>query len=249
MNYREILIFNISGEYGHFRKFNTTTSPLTYSIPPRTAIIGIIGAILGIEREEDNNKFKPDVIPLQEQFGKSNAEIAIQIINPIKKKNVCFNLIDTKHSFFNIKNRTQIEFELLQDVEYRIFFSFSQKDIFETVTERIKNKNHHFTPYLGLSQFTASIEFVDVVNAEIKKKDEFAEFVSVINLSKVKESDNVKFDYDYSHYTANIMPVEMDRERNVLEYSEILFEKNGKIITGKFDEYFDTGNYGNIVFL
>ena len=48
MNSKELLIFDIRGEYGHFRKYNTTTSPLTYSIPTRTAIAGILGAILAI---------------------------------------------------------------------------------------------------------------------------------------------------------------------------------------------------------
>ena len=51
MNYKGILIFDISSEFGHFRKYNTTTSPLSYSIPTRTAVAGILGAILGMERE------------------------------------------------------------------------------------------------------------------------------------------------------------------------------------------------------
>ena len=67
MNYKEILIFDISSEYGHFRKFNTTTSPLTYSIPTRTAVVGIIGAILGLEREISEGKFKEGTEPIQGQ--------------------------------------------------------------------------------------------------------------------------------------------------------------------------------------
>ena len=110
-----LLVFEISGEYGHFRKFNTTSSPLTYAIPTRTALIGILGAILGIEREKSSGVFPEGKKPLIEQFARTESRFAVQILNPIKKVNIGFNLLDTgksHSSFFNIKNRTQIEFEL-----------------------------------------------------------------------------------------------------------------------------------------
>ncbi|MEW6070945.1 MAG: CRISPR-associated protein Cas5, partial [Candidatus Thermoplasmatota archaeon] len=44
----EPLVFTIKGQFAHWRKWFTTTSPLTYSFPPRTAVIGLIGAILGV---------------------------------------------------------------------------------------------------------------------------------------------------------------------------------------------------------
>ena len=47
---KKVLVFDIWSEYGHFKKPYTTTSPLTFSIPSRTALTGIIGAILGIEK-------------------------------------------------------------------------------------------------------------------------------------------------------------------------------------------------------
>ncbi len=92
MNSKEVLIFDISSEYGHFRKYNTTTSPLTYSIPTRTAIAGILGAILGMEREIAEGIFPDGAIPVQEFFSKMNSDIAVQIINQVKKENVAVNL-------------------------------------------------------------------------------------------------------------------------------------------------------------
>ena len=129
MNYREILIFDISSEYGHFRKYNTTTSPLTYSIPTRTAIAGILGAILGMEREIADGVYPDGAVPVQEFFSKANCDIAIQILNPVKKENVAVNLINTKISFYDLSKakRTQIEFELVKDVKYRIFFTLTMK--------------------------------------------------------------------------------------------------------------------------
>ena len=44
------LVFDIKGDYGHFKKYYTTSSPLTFSIPPRTTVSGMIGALIGRSR-------------------------------------------------------------------------------------------------------------------------------------------------------------------------------------------------------
>ncbi len=254
MNSKEVLIFDISSEYGHFRKYNTTTSPLTYSIPTRTAIAGILGAIAGIEREVADGVYPEGVIPVQELFSKKNTDIAVQIINPVKKENVAVNLVNTKVSFYNLTKagRTQIEFELLRDLKYRIFFAMdNNKVMFDELTERIKNKRHHFSPYLGLAQFTATVDYVDTKDAVLteNKNNEIIEIITAVNLSLLNEKEKpVEFDYS-AMYSANNMPIEMNRVREVQEYSEVLIEKNGKSIKAKPDFYYYIEDYGNVLFL
>lgn len=255
MNFKEILIFDISSEFGHFRKYNTTTSPLSYSIPTRTAVAGILGAILGMEREVADGIYPEGTIPVQEFFSKANSDIAIQILksNPIKKEYVAINLINTKKSFYDLTRagRTQIEFELVKNVKYRIFFALKNNQlVFNKLTERIKIRKHHFSPYLGLSQFTATIDFVDVKKAEIQKnKDEsFIEILTAVNLSKTIGEKPVEFDYS-AMYSANNMPIEMNRNREICEFSEVLIEKNGLPVKTKVKDYYKIENYGNILFL
>lgn len=253
MNSKKVLIFDISSEYGHFRKYNTTTSPLTYSIPTRTAIAGILGAILGIEREISDGVYPDGIVPVNELFSKQNADIAVQILNTVKKENVAINLINTKTSFYNLTKagHTQIGFELLKNPKFRIFFGMNDKrDVFDELNERIKNKKHHFSPYLGLAQFTANIDFVSVSDAFLNNNPnkDWIEIITAINLSLIKDENPVNFDYS-AMYSANNMPVEMNRVREVLEYSEILIEKNGKPIMAKPDYYYYVENYGNIMFL
>ena len=45
-----VLCFELFGDYAQFRKFFANMSPLSFSIPPRTVLTGIIGAILGIAK-------------------------------------------------------------------------------------------------------------------------------------------------------------------------------------------------------
>ncbi len=85
----KILKFKIWGDYAHFKKFYTTTSPLTFEFPPPPTIIGIISAIIGLDKNEYLEHFQnPD------EF-----KIALSIQNPIKKVRWTQNLIDTKHHF------------------------------------------------------------------------------------------------------------------------------------------------------
>ena len=253
MDYKEILIFDISSEFGHFRKYNTTTSPLSYSIPTRTAVAGILGAILGMEREVADGVYPVGAIPVQEFFSKVNSDIAVQILNPVKKENVAMNLINTKTSFYDLTRagRTQIEFELVKNVKYRIFFALNNNQLmFNELADRIKTKNHHFSPYLGLAQCTATVDFVDIKQAEpMENRDEsYINFITAVNLSKTIGEQPVEFDYS-AMYSANNMPIEMNRNREVQEFSEVLIEKNGLPVKAKVRDYYKVENYGNILFL
>jgi CRISPR-associated protein Cas5h len=253
MHSDKLLVFDLGSEYGHFRKFNTTTSPLTYSIPTRPAITGLLGAILGIERELSPGKFRDGVIPVSEVFRKANAGIGIQILNPVKKVNIAFNLLDTEKaasSFFNIKQRTQIEFELLKDPSFRLFVRLEDEIVFNELVERIKENRTHFTPYLGLSQFTATVEFKRVTGVKLLTVNDFEEVVTAVNLSNTDQDDPIQFNHSIDFkYTSDTMPIEMLKDRIVTEYSEVIVETNGKKIKVRSDKIYQTEDFGNILFL
>jgi CRISPR-associated protein Cas5h len=241
MNYNKILIFDTSSEYGHFRKFNTTTSPLTYSIPPRTAITGLLGAIIGLDR-----------FSFYEVFSKQNANISVQVLNPVKKVNMAFNLLDTKKSFFDITNCTQIEFELLKDPKFRLFINISTEEIFNKLYDNLFNNKHHFSPYLGLSQFTAKVEFIDLTEGKEEKSEDFVDLITALNLKHCIGQDPIKFDYE-AKYSSNVMAVYMkldeQKDRIVTDYSDILIELDGRPIKAKVDNFISINKYGNIKYL
>ena len=249
----KLLVFDIASEYGHFRKFNTTTSPLTYSIPTRPAIAGVLGAVLGIEREVSSGKFREGVMPVAEVFSKDNASIAVQLINPVKKVNIAFNLLDTEKtasSFFNIKQRTQIEFELLKNPCFRIFVNLKDEILFKDLITRLRENDTHFSPYLGLSQFTATIQFKGISNFHRSNATDFQEVITAVNLTNTNQDDPVQFNHSIDFkYTSDTMPVVMLRDRLVTEYSEVIVETNGKTIQVKSQEIYQTEGFGNILFL
>ena len=68
-----ILVFDLWSSYAHFKKPYTTTSPLTYSIPTRTSLAGILGALIGVDKDE-----------YMDVFNQKNSKLAISIKRPIK---------------------------------------------------------------------------------------------------------------------------------------------------------------------
>lgn len=251
MKSENVLIFEIESEYGHFRKFNTTSSPLSYSIPPRPAVIGIIGAILGIERETAPGRYNSGSAVLAELFSTDRLDVAVQILNPVNKVNIAFNLLDTEKSassYFNIKQRTQVEYELLKKPRYRIYLAFREIELQEKLWERIKNNRTHFTPYLGLSQFTATLNGVDLKNVSRISNNEYINVHSAVNTKKT----GYEFDFDYSgefKYTSDTMPVALSKDRIVQDYTEVIVESSGKPIRLKSDHVYEVSEYGNIIFL
>lgn len=255
MNCEKAIIFEIYGEYGHFRKFNTTTSPLTYSIPTPSAIYGVLGAVLGIEREDYHNKVAKKNNHLRRVFSAENASIAIRPISPIKKVNIGFNLLITGKSsktFFNISQngRSQIEYELLKDPKFRIYLCWNHT-LRNDLKERLENKNFHFNPYLGISQMTANIDYIgEKVLNEITKKD-YVEFCTAINLSEIDSENPIDTDYIKDRvFQLETFPLVMDVDRSISCYGEVLTEMNGysvKAITNS--KSFSIKNEGNVQFL
>lgn len=247
------LIFDVSGEYGHFRKFNTTTSPLTYSIPTPSAIFGILGAILGIEREDSNNKIREGEEHLREIFSAENAAVAIKPLSEIKKVNIGFNLLDTGsyQTFFNITNRTQIEYEILKDPNFRIYLNWEHPLKME-LGERLKNKRFHFNPYLGISQMTASIDYIDEKKLTILSEKDYVDFDTAINLSEI-QSEKAPIAVDFIKdrvFQVETFPLDMQIDRKINRYGEILIEMNGDNIRAMPNQKsFSVENEGNIQFL
>jgi CRISPR-associated protein Cas5h len=231
----KIVVFDIWGDYAHFKKIYTTSSPLSYSFPPRTALSGLIGAILGIEK---NDCFS--------YFTKDKANIACRIISPVKKVRVGLNLIDTKKSMHIIQNRTQIKFEFIKDPKYRIYFRHSSISLYEKFKELVKSHQSVFTPCLGLSQLICNFTYIGEFDASAKSDDELVPIDSVVPNRYLKKPPN--FEKGKEYFSENL-PLEMGESREVIDYGEILFERRGKTIQAVVTSFWEVGNGERILFL
>jgi CRISPR-associated protein Cas5h len=49
---QKVLVFDIGSSFGYFRKAFTTTNSLTHALIPRSAVEGLIAAIIGLSRTD-----------------------------------------------------------------------------------------------------------------------------------------------------------------------------------------------------
>lgn len=205
----KVIIFDIWADVGHFKKVWTTTSPLTYSFPPRTTIAGIISAMLGLKRDS-----------YYKTFNSSRCNIAVRIINPIKKGRFNTNLINTKDSPFRIKNtasaRTQISFEILKNPKYRIYFRHEDLEIYNKLLNCLQKGNSFYNITFGLANCLANFKFIS--ESEIEES-ELNEIDSVVPIDKIKKI------CEYGENFKVKLPVDFDKNR-IATYKEYLFGRN-----------------------
>jgi len=246
LNFDKILAFDVWADYAHFRKFYTTTSPLTFSVPPRTALCGLIGAIVGLGKE--GNEYL-------RYFSFDEAHIAVRILKPIRKTMIAQNLIHTKNArgpgMNLITQRTQIRFEYLKRPKYRVYFAYGgTNEKLLTLKTMLENHKAVYTPVLGLSENLANFKFVGEFDFEYKTSEDYVAINSIIPLGKVSDNYGTKFDYD-AEYFSERHPLMLTLEREVIKYDDILFERKGRPIEVKLTEgFFELSEgEGKIVFV
>lgn len=233
----KVLAFDLWGDYAHFRKYYTTTSPLTFSIPPRTTLCGLLAAIIGLDKTE-----------YLQHFSDKDASVAVQLLNDVKKITLAENLIDTKKAgkmMNKIEQRTQIRFELLRDPKYRIFVHHQDESIYLKLKELLKAHKTIYTLCLGLSELLANFKYVKEYNAETVKTESETEITTALpkkNLIKLSFQD----DYEYLSET---MPRNMLPDRTVTEYTPVIFERKAKSLKARVNQFIRLENDEAITFL
>lgn len=240
-----ILVFDIWGDYAHFRKYFTTSSPLTFSFPPLPTSAGILGAIYGTEKA--TNEYL-------RVFGADRCKIAVRILSTIKKVRMGINLLETRGrnlklpmSDKNYAPHTQIRTEFVKQPAYRMYVSHQDNDVFDRLITYISEHKAVYTVALGLSELLADFKFIGVYGAELVTDGDFIELSTPIIASNLI-ANNVAIEPDKKYFKEK-MPLVMNSERIVEAYEDIIFEPDGHRITAQIKSYCKLENGENIAFL
>lgn len=239
MQIEKIIAFDIWGDFGHFKKIETTTSPLTYSIPTGTVLSGLVAGMIGYRRDS-----------YYENFSREYIEFSIKLIKPVRKIRVNQNLINTaKPPYFSLYDqenpRTQIPYEFLREPKYRIFLGLKEEEIFDGLPQNLQEHKTVFTPFLGLSEHIANFEYIGEFEP-IKNEDNNVEIDSVLPKNKVDiKLSTMK---EGSRWIIENIPMYMNQKRVVKEYAEVIFDSEGNSIPLEEAEYFEVRE-DNVLFL
>ncbi len=139
-NIKKIIGFQLSGKFAHFRKFYTNSSSLSYSLPPRTVICGMLASILKISRDEYYDLFSPE-----------NMKISVVIDEDTKLRKITQSINYLHDKYFNLLigkagkvQHSQCKFELLtakKKLKYRIFIGIiKDQPEFIELEEKLKGE-------------------------------------------------------------------------------------------------------------
>jgi len=244
---RKVLVFDVSGRFAHFKQIHTTTSPLTYSIPPKTALSGMLACVLGKDRDT-----------YYDDFSAENFEIGIKIKKPIKKQRININYLSTEEDSNDVMNlgkdfpesieRKRIPLEVVHSPEYRIYFWVESEELREDILDLFQKGKSVYTPYLGLSEFIANIEFKG--SYEAKKRT--SEGVVIIDtVLPVDTYDEIEPEPN-KRYRKEKVPTEMSLnekgERYPSEYKPLMIESRGKPVKVDIRNYHEIAGDNCVLF-
>lgn len=186
----KVLSMRIRGKMAHFRRYYSNSSALTYSVPPRTTIAGILAGLLGYERDN-----------YYELFNLDQCHIALTNAAPIKKMVQKLNLLMIKT--FNDMNgsqdnhsQTATELVLPQNIrtgmlDYRVWVHHRDPNIMGKLENILSPSSHvYFSKGISLALGTAWnlgwMDFDGVFEGEEARKDAGLHIHSIIPARSMK---------------------------------------------------------------
>ncbi|MDR2100188.1 MAG: CRISPR-associated protein Cas5 [Campylobacteraceae bacterium] len=218
MSKEQFIAVDIWGDFAHFSHPSTVYSSITYPVPPKSAVMGFLGAVCGKARDE-----------YKEWLGEFY--YAVSILNPIRKIKFSFNGIP---NILNIAyyrkgvmpsskyKAKQFYRELIVEPKYRIFLKFENQNVKNEVESFLSNHKSCYTPYLGINSCIADFSYLPI------------EEISLIT-DEIFDADTMIEQKFYSgtviegqRLASQIMPFDIEpHDRVFVDFKETLIELKG----------------------
>lgn len=162
----------VSGRWAQFRKPETNNNPLTHDFITKTALIGMMGAVLGIERGPQMRALFP-LLSEDLRYG-------VRVNTVVKKQSWGFTLrsassyerIYSNRKLQDLKDsRAPKQMEFLRDPDFLVTLALENersRDQFDAFARALQNSEARYTPVLGLHNCPAELEWVGAFDFELQ---------------------------------------------------------------------------------
>lgn len=224
----EVLSFDISGKFAHFRKFHANNTAMSYSIPPRTTLTGMMAAILGREKNSYYSEFSDE-----------NLKVGIRVLSDIRKSfhRLNYLMIKSKEDFTGRNGRVQTPFEVVtgnslgaDSVRYRVFVAAGENDeVYKELKKALTEDGQHFNLSLGPANFVGFLSEIKIYGKVQRRQieDEFTEIHSACNSEQVSEIDFPKEEaaLKFNFIEEELLPADFiaDHNRELKHMNRVLF--------------------------
>ncbi len=153
----QVVSFRYSGKYGHFLRAEANANGITYPYPPRTALLGMVGAVLGLAKDEPQVRLgEPRIAvsgkPPERFWHKTNVRKDPPAPLPFAVKARDKGTSSDQRNF-------RFPQEWLWRPDYRVWASLPS-GIHEEFVARLRDRRWYYTPSLGLAFLFADLEFI-----------------------------------------------------------------------------------------
>jgi|AntRauTorckE5430_2_1112549.scaffolds.fasta_scaffold02372_4 CRISPR-associated protein Cas5h len=150
-SFEKVLIFDLSGPFAHYKRIFATTTALTYPLPPKTSLYGLVAAILGLEKTGND---------YLNSFPAGSCRMGIQLLAPLAFQRISMNLRPSFGSLRATENRKPTLMEFVDRPKYRIYFTHQDRKLYDRLKQLLENKQSAYTPTLGLANLIAQVDYV-----------------------------------------------------------------------------------------
>lgn len=224
------------GRFAHFCAPYTNVYRLTQPCPTKTAIMGFIGSVLGIEKDD---------LSLYEEI-----QCGVEICSEYRTVSMPYLTRQGFPGSAANKESSRTSVEVIVNPKYKVYIT-ANDDLLLKIHELMDQQKPVFTPYLGLAQFIASTDFqvsivdncefvekvdIEVTGAFIRGHHGELDFEKINNMpqdSKLRITEfeglcgiKTRRDFEYTVFTINLEggSVPLKNTRNVLRIP--LWNKN-----------------------
>ena len=182
----KLISFRITGAFSAFRDPSVTSNQIVYHIPSKSAVVGLLGAMIGINRSNQ----------LDEIYGKEyteffrNIKIGIQFESEPKKV-----MFFTNHHTFKKPSKNvpltikPFKTELIENPIYTIYVS-TDDDNYKKLVDALQKNEFVYSPYLGHVYCLASVSCLKQIDVhEIDSKEEKKTRCVILDESETYDPD------------------------------------------------------------
>lgn len=229
-----LIIFDLCGAYGMFRRFYTNSSSLSYPFPPRTTIAGLIAGIMGYERDG-----------YAEELNMDCCRIAVSVRVPVRRVMQQVNYVMTEGDVWS-KNAggfdgsagpIQVPVEWVfpavgyRELRYRVYVTHENMEWLERLQAILQSGTPFYPPYLGMSECPGRVEHV--ATAEDWRSEHREEELSLRTVVPAQAISGAPRLESGIQIVKERMPLALDGQRRLIAITDLIYNRAGTSISAR----------------
>ncbi|MBV6425914.1 MAG: hypothetical protein KIPDCIKN_00405 [Haliscomenobacter sp.] len=217
------VLIDIKGNWAHFRKAETNNNPLTHDFITKTALVGLLGAVLGKEREEMKGLF-PQLC--------DDLLYGVRINTEVQKQSWGFTL----RSASDLYRKAPKQMEFLRYPDFSVLLALKNEqsgELFEEFVWSVGTGKAFFQPVMGLQNCPADLHFIEDGEVSKEQNGEFETQGFISSSHSPIEFQRLSFDRiptyqndDFWNLPERYLPVVFPSNGNKVKANGIFYEFN-----------------------